>query len=120
MKILLLFFLFVFGCKEKNLLDELENGLYSLNEVYVLMDNKEVLERFDIKENDYEDLLALKSLILYEQKEILVFYKISDSLKEEIQLLKAENCISFEMDSYFYYGIDDSDIISYIKDTLNK
>ncbi len=120
MKIFLLFFLFIFGCKEKNLLDELEKGLYSLNEVYVFMDNKEVHERFDIDENEYEDLLALKSLVFYEQKEIFIFYEISDSFKEEIQLLNKENYISFEIDSYFYYGINDSNIIDYIKNTLNK
>lgn len=120
MKILLLFFLFICGCKEKNLLDELETDLYSLNEVYVLMDNKEVHERFEINENEFEDLLALKSLVFYEQKEIFIFYKISDSFKEEIRLLNKENYISFEIDSYFYYGIDDSDIIDTIKNTLNK
>ena len=120
MKILLLIFLFICGCKEKNLLNELETNLYSLNEVYVLMDNEEVHKRFDINENEYEDLLALKSLVFYEQKEIFIFYKISDSCKEEIQLLNKENYISFEIDSYFYYGIDDSNIIKYIKNTLNK
>lgn len=120
MKILLLFFLFIFGCKEKNLLDELEKDLYTLNEVYVLMDDSEVYEKFKIKDNEYEELLALKSLIFYEQKEIFIFYKISDSLKKEIQLLNEENYISFEIDSYFYYGINDSDVIDFVENTLNK
>ena len=119
MKILLLFFLFICGCKEKNLLNELEKGLYSLNEVYVFVDNKEVHERFEINENEFEDLLALKSLVFYEQKEIFIFYKIDDSLKDKIQSINDEY-ISFEIDSYFYYGIDDSDIIDIIKNILNK
>ena len=120
MKILLLIFLVICGCKEKNLLDELENRLYSFDEVYVLVENEEVYDKFDIDDNEYEDILALKSLVFYEQKEIFIFYKISDSFKEEIQLLNKENYISFEIDSYFYYGIDDSDIIDTIKNTLNK
>lgn len=119
MKILLLFFLFIFGCKEKNLLGELEKGLYSLNEVYVFVDNKEVHERFKMNESEYEDLLALKSLVFFEQKEIFIFYKIDDSLKDKIQSINDEY-ISFEIDSYFYYGIDDSDIIDIIKNILNK
>lgn len=119
MKILLLFFLFVFGCKEKNLLDELENGFYSFDEVFVLMDDSEVYEKLNVNENEYEELLALKSLIFYEQKEIFIFYKVSDTLKDKIDLMNDEY-ISFEIDSYFYYGVDDLDIIQYVKDTLNK
>lgn len=119
MKILLLIFLVICGCKEKNLLDELENRLYSFDEVYVLVENEEVYDKFDIDDNEYEDILALKSLVFYEQKEIFIFYKISDSLKDKIQSMN-NDLISFEIGSYFYYGIDDSDIINMIKSILNK
>ena len=69
MKIIILFFLFVVGCNKQNKLDELESRLYELDEVYVLMDQDELDEMFEIGENDYKDILMMKTLVIYEQKE---------------------------------------------------
>lgn len=119
MKILLLLFLFVFGCKEKNLLDELENEIYEYEEVYVVI-NQEELNSFDIQKEEYEDFLGLKTLVVYEQKEIYVFYNGNDALKAKLKERNNEGFVFVDMDDYVYYGVNDLKIIDLVKETLNK
>ena len=117
MKILLLLFLLVLGCKEKNLLDELENRIFELDEVYVYIEEDDMIESLGIHKEDYEDYMAMKTLIVYEQKEFYVFYELKDSLKHQ---LNKEGYILIEMDGYVYFGVNDLDVIQMFKDTLNK
>ena len=120
MKILLLLLLLVFGCEKKNELDEIENYLFELNEIYVVINQNEVHEIFGIDENDYHDSIALRSLVEYQQKEIYIFYEVSDSLKNKLHSLEKEDCFIFELNSYIYFGINDLDVIHDIKEILNN
>lgn len=120
MKILFFLFLFIFGCQDKHLFDELESKLFELDEVYVLVDKKDLHEKFDINESNYEDVIALKTLIVYEQKEIFLFDQASEALKNKIYSLNHDSNIVLEIDSYFYYGVNDSKIIKIVENTLNK
>lgn len=119
MKKILLLFLFVLGCEQKNRLDELEKKLYQLKDVYVLINQNE-MNQLGINKNDYKDYIALKTLVVYERKEIFVFYDGNESLKEKLIQMKKENMEYIEMNNYIYYGINDESVIKLVEDTLNK
>lgn len=120
MKIILLLFILVVGCSKDNRLDELESRLYGIDEVFVAMEQNEVNDIFGIKNSDYDDFIALETLVVYDRKQIFVFYNASDFLKGQIVLLNIKNHVVLEMDSYLYYGVDDSRVLDIVKEILNK
>lgn len=120
MKKLLLLFLFLVGCEQVSPLKELEKQLYELSEIYVQVSQEEFHSKLMITQNDYDSFLTLKTLIVWNQKEIFIFENPSAFLIEKLNIYKKENTRLYEIDDYVIYTSDDVEITDKIAQVLNK
>lgn len=91
MKKYLLVFLLLAGCSSVRKLDSLEKALYETDTVYVEMEKKELYEKLMISDEDYGDFIAVKTLIVWNGKEVFVFENASENLMKKLDIYGGES-----------------------------
>ena len=106
-KLLLMICLMFVGCTPVRKLEDLENALYETKDVYVEM------------EKDFSDFIALKTLLVFNEKEIFIFENASEHL---LQVLKEkEKGFISVFDKYtVYLSEKDEELLNLITKYLNE
>ena len=116
MKIILIFFLCLFGCTPKTDLERVQDAFYNLDMIYVDSSLEEAHETYKINSDDYDECLLIESLILVDQQIIYIFKNPSSYL---IQQFPSNKCINKE--PYFIYMNQiDSSLLTIINEILYK
>ena len=118
-KLLLMICLMFVGCTSVRKLEDLENALYETKDVYVEMEKAAVFEYFSINEKDFSDFIALKTLLVFNEKEIYIFENASEHL---LQVLKEkEKGFISVFDKYtVYLSEKDEELLNLITKYLNE
>lgn len=105
------------GCSHSKL-KELEDVLFDQKEVFVMIEENEMLEEWKISKSDYTDHIAVKTLVVLDQKKIYVFENADDALKRQAGLL---GYYKSEIQNYtIFMSHENLQILTQIEDILNK
>lgn len=117
-KTLLLLFLLA-ACQSSSKLEDTEKMLYELDEVYVEISEEEMKKRFLLENGDVRHYIALTSLLIIEENEIIIFENPSERFIERCKDLLDGKVISF--DKYLIYLSDENyDLLNQIKQSLSE
>ena len=106
--------LMLIGCTSVRKLDLLEKALYETKEVYVEMEKEEVLDYFSIDEKDFNDYIALQTLLVFNGKQIFVLnQKLNDYQKEK-------GSLSIIDEYTVYLSENDENLLNLITKYLNE
>lgn len=113
--------LMLIGCTSVRKLDLLEKALYETKEVYVEMEKEEVLDYFSIDEKDFNDYIALQTLLVFNGKQIFVFENASEHLNQKLNDYQKEKGSLSIIDEYtVYLSENDENLLNLITKYLNE
>ena len=119
MKILLLLFLLI-GCAPSRDLKPLEDYLYNTDIIYVDVDKSVLHTHLNISNNDYKDIIALKTLVSYQREYILIFQQPSTYLIMQLKAQINEHYQIYESNSCILIISKENSLFNDIKQVLNK
>ncbi len=120
-KLHLMICLMLIGCTSVRKLDLLEKALYETKEVYVEMEKEEVLDYFSIDEKDFNDYIALQTLLVFNGKQIFVFENASEHLNQKLNDYQKEKGSLSIIDEYtVYLSENDENLLNLITKYLNE
>lgn len=80
MKKILLILILLVGCTHVSKLDEIETIISELDEVYVGMDENEMLSHLQLNHSEISNYKAFETLLVIDSKEIYVFENLDDQI----------------------------------------
>ncbi len=81
-KIYLFVILLLCSCQRIDVMKKIENIIFQEEAVYVVQEKMEVMNENGFNENDFMELTAFKTLLVYEQKEIIIMKDASEHAKK--------------------------------------
>lgn len=119
MKKILVLFVLLCGCASNHKFERLQELLYQQEEVYVQMNDEELFEKLTIQRKDYEKVIALKTLVVWQQKEIIIFYKPNESIETKFKSYRKEGYDLYTIDDYLIYMNEKNACKGLIEQLLN-